>query len=289
MSREIILAEPRGFCAGVERALGMLDALLRDRGTPVYALHAIVHNERVVEGYIARGVVFVEELDDIPRGASVVFSAHGVSPLVEAKAKAMGLNVVDATCSLVKKVHAKAVEFSKAGMEVVLIGHPGHPEIIGTMGCLEGRGHVVETAEDAERLKLSPGRGGVACLTQTTLSPEDVENVLAVLRRRFNLAPSASGDDICYATRERQRAAKELARRCPVMVVVGSRASSNSNRLREVCAQAGAEAYLVGSAMDIPPGVLASDCRIGVTAGASTPEFVVSEVVERLRSGGRDK
>ncbi len=285
----MILAEPRGFCAGVERALGMLDALLRECGAPVYALHAIVHNERVVEDYAGQGVVFVEDLRDVPHGGAVVFSAHGVPPSVEAMAWEMGLNVVDATCPLVKKIHAKAVELAGGGRKVVLIGHPKHPEIVGTMGYLGGMGHVVETVEDAERMSATVGGGSLACLTQTTLSSDDVSDVLAVLRRRFSIDPAVSGDDICYATRERQRAAGELARRCPVMIVVGSKSSSNSNRLREVCARAGVDSYLVESAADIPASVLASGCRVGVTAGASTPEFLVLEVAERLRAAGRNE
>jgi len=283
----IVLAEPRGFCAGVLRAVEILDTLSRGEEGPVYALHAIVHNDRVVEGFKRRGVVFVEDLRAVPRGGTVVFSAHGVPPETEEEARALGLRSVDATCPLVKKIHDKAVEYRESGATVVLIGHPEHPEIRGTMGFLGDSGRVVETPADAESLEIpAESADNVAYLTQTTLSPDDVEEVLEVLRRRFPKISTMSRNDICYATLERQRAARDLARMCGMVVVVGSRASSNSNRLREVCVKEGAAAYLVNSAEEIPERVFAWEGRIGVTAGASVPEELVDEVVAALRECG---
>jgi 4-hydroxy-3-methylbut-2-enyl diphosphate reductase len=282
---DILLANPRGFCAGVERAIGIVERALARHGPPIYVRHEIVHNKFVVEDLRKKGAVFVEELDEVPAGATVIFSAHGVSKAVQADAEARGLKVFDATCPLVTKVHVEVAKMLKAGREVVMIGHRGHPESEGTMGQAEGGMHLVETVADVATLAVrDPER--LAYVTQTTLSVDDAATIVEALRRRFPAIVGPKKDDICYATQNRQDAVKLMAPRCDVVVVVGSPNSSNSNRLREVAEQLGVPAYMVDNAAELDPAWLADRPRVGVTAGASAPEVLVQEVIERLRSLG---
>jgi 4-hydroxy-3-methylbut-2-en-1-yl diphosphate reductase len=286
---EILLANPRGFCAGVDRAIEIVERALEALGAPIYVRHEVVHNRFVVDDLRAKGAVFVEEVDEIPDGATCIFSAHGVSQAVRAAARKRGLTVFDATCPLVTKVHIEVQRYSREGREVVLIGHAGHPEVEGTMGQFDAShgGHIylVETPEDVASLPIrDPSR--LAFVTQTTLSMDDTARVIDALRARFAEISGPRKDDICYATQNRQDAVKELAGRCDVVLVVGSRNSSNSNRLRELAEQRGVTAYLIDGADDIQPQWLAGKSRIGVTAGASAPEVLVQDVVNRLRALG---
>ncbi|MFA5939423.1 MAG: 4-hydroxy-3-methylbut-2-enyl diphosphate reductase [Sinimarinibacterium sp.] len=286
---EILLANPRGFCAGVDRAIEIVERALDALGAPIYVRHEVVHNRFVVDRLRAKGAVFVEEVDEIPDGATCIFSAHGVSQAVREKATSRGLTVFDATCPLVTKVHIEVQRYSREGREVVLIGHAGHPEVEGTMGQFDdrhgGRIFLVETPDDVERLPIrDPSR--MAYVTQTTLSMDDTARVIDALRVRFPEVHGPRKDDICYATQNRQDAVKDLAGRCDVVLVVGSRNSSNSNRLRELAEQRGVVAHLIDGADDIRADWLQGRHRIGVTAGASAPEVLVQEVVERLRQFG---
>ena len=282
---EVLLAKPRGFCAGVERAIEIVDRALAQLGAPIYVRHEIVHNRFVVEDLRARGAVFVKELDEVPRGGTVIFSAHGVPKQVFREAEAMGLKVFDATCPLVTKVHVEVAKMLREGNEVVMIGHRGHPESEGTMGQSGSGMHLVETLEDVARLAVAePAR--LCYVTQTTLSVDDAAQIVAALRARFPAIRGPKRDDICYATQNRQDAVKFMAPRCDVVIVVGSPNSSNSNRLREVARNMGVDAYMVDNAADLKPEWIAGRPRVGVTAGASAPEVLVNELIARLRELG---
>ncbi len=289
---EILLANPRGFCAGVDRAIEIVERALDALGAPIYVRHEVVHNRFVVDNLRAKGAVFVDEVDEIPDGATCIFSAHGVSKAVREAAESRGLTVFDATCPLVTKVHIEVHRYAREGREVVLIGHAGHPEVEGTMGQFDdrygGRIYLVETAGDVATLPIqNPAR--MAFVTQTTLSMDDTALVIDALRSRFPEIHGPRKDDICYATQNRQDAVKELAGRCDVVLVVGSRNSSNSNRLRELAEQRGVPAYLIDGAQDIQVAWLQGRTRVGVTAGASAPEVLVREVVQRVESLGGAK
>lgn len=277
----VVLAQPRGFCAGVERAVRIVERALERHGPPVYVRHEIVHNARVVAELRARGAVFVEEVADIPEGATTVFSAHGVSRAVEAEAEARGLPVIDATCPLVTRVHSAARRHAARGREIVLVGHRGHPEVEGTRGRVPAPVHLVSTAEDVAGLRpRDPER--LAYVTQTTLSVDDTRGIVAALRARFPSIAGPDGGDICYATQNRQEAVRRLAAEVDAILVVGARNSSNSNRLREIGAESGAPSHLIDDAAAIDPRWLEGVSALGVTAGASAPERLVREVVARL-------
>ena len=282
---EVLLANPRGFCAGVERAIDIVERALELRGAPIYVRHEIVHNKSVVEDLRAKGAVFVEELDEVPAGATVIFSAHGVAREVREDAERRGLKIFDATCPLVTKVHVEVARMLREGYDVVMIGHRGHPEAEGTMGQASSGMHLVETIEDVDRLEL-PADAKLAYVTQTTLSVDDAQTIIAALRARYPQIRGPKKDDICYATQNRQDAVKMMAPRCDVVIVVGSPNSSNSNRLREVAAHMGADAYMVDTAADLRAEWVAGRRRVGVTAGASAPEVLVQEVVSRLKALG---
>jgi 4-hydroxy-3-methylbut-2-enyl diphosphate reductase len=282
---EVVLAQPRGFCAGVDRAIEIVERALAVHGAPIYVRHEIVHNKYVVDDLRTKGAVFIDELDQVPTGAIVVFSAHGVSKTVQRDAQQRGLRVFDATCPLVTKVHVEVAKLRAAGREIVMIGHLGHPEVEGTMGQSEGGMHLVESIEDVERLQVrSPEL--LAYVTQTTLSLDDAAAMIAALKRRFPLIAEPKKADICYATQNRQDAVKFMAPQVDVVIVVGSKNSSNSNRLREVADRFGVPAYLVDNAGQLDPAWLAGRRRVGVTAGASAPEVLVSALVERLKQLG---
>ena len=282
---EILLAKPRGFCAGVDRAIAIVERALEQHGAPIYVRHEIVHNKFVVEDLRAKGAVFVEELDQVPRGATVIFSAHGVALEVRRDAEARGLKVFDATCPLVTKVHVEVSKMRAAGREVIMIGHEGHPEAEGTMGQSEQGMHLVETEEDVARLVVhDPAK--LAYVTQTTLSIDDCARIVSALKARFPAIVGPKKDDICYATQNRQDAVKFMAPKCDVVIVVGSPNSSNSNRLREVARNLGREAYLVDRADDLRPEWVEGKRSIGVTAGASAPEVLVHDVILRLQEMG---
>ncbi len=282
---DVLLANPRGFCAGVERAIGIVERALELYGPPIYVRHEIVHNRSVVEDLRRKGAVFVEELDEVPSGSTVIFSAHGVSKAVQHDAQMRGLKVFDATCPLVTKVHVEVAKMLRAGREVVMIGHRGHPEAEGTMGQAEDGMHLVETVGDVAQLAArDPSR--LAYVTQTTLSVDDAAAIVAALKLRFPEIVGPKKDDICYATQNRQDAVKFMAPRCDVVIVVGSPNSSNSNRLREVADQLGVPAYMIDSADELDPAWIAGRPRVGVTAGASAPEVLVQEVIARLESLG---
>jgi len=281
----VILANPRGFCAGVERAIEIVERALELHGAPIYVRHEIVHNRSVVESLRAKGAIFVEELDEVPAGSIVIFSAHGVAKAVQAEADRRGLKVFDATCPLVTKVHIEVMKMLREHYEIVMIGHHGHPEAEGTMGQSPAGMHLVETLEDVAALQVrNPER--LAYVTQTTLSVDDARTMVAALKKRFPSIRGPKKDDICYATQNRQDAVKFMAPQCDVVIVVGSPNSSNSTRLREVAEHIGAEAYMVDSAADLKPEWIAGKTRIGVTAGASAPEVLVQELVTRLKKLG---
>ena len=286
---EIVLANPRGFCAGVERAIEIVERALEAFGAPIYVRHEVVHNRFVIDRLRALGAVFVEELAAVPAGATVIFSAHGVSRAVVEEARERGLQIFDATCPLVTKVHVEVAALARKGFDVVLIGHAGHPEVEGTLGRFDSRHggsiHLVETPEDVARLAVRDARQ-VAYVTQTTLSVDDTERVVAALRERFPAMAAPRRDDICYATQNRQDAVRELAGKVDLVLVVGSVTSSNSNRLRELAEQCGRPAYLIDGPEDIQPAWLAGVARVGVTAGASAPDSLVRAVIDRLRRAG---
>ena len=285
---EVLLAKPRGFCAGVDRAIAIVERALEIHGAPIYVRHEIVHNKFVVDDLRAKGAVFVEELDEVPAGATVIFSAHGVGLDVRREADQRGLKVFDATCPLVTKVHVEVAKMRAAGREVVMIGHEGHPESEGTMGQSNSGMYLVENEDDVERLKVTdPER--LAYVTQTTLSIDDCERIVAALKVRFPKIVGPKKDDICYATQNRQDAVKFMAPKCDVVIVVGSPNSSNSNRLREVARNLGREAYLVDKAEELKPEWIAGKRTIGVTAGASAPEVLVHEVILRLQALGASR
>jgi 4-hydroxy-3-methylbut-2-en-1-yl diphosphate reductase len=282
---EILLAKPRGFCAGVDRAIAIVERALEQHGAPIYVRHEIVHNKFVVDDLRAKGAVFVEELDEVPRGATVIFSAHGVALDVRRDAEARGLKVFDATCPLVTKVHVEVSKMRDQGREVIMIGHEGHPEAEGTMGQSDAGMHLVETEEDVRRLEVRDPEK-LAYVTQTTLSIDDCARIIAALKARFPAIIGPKKDDICYATQNRQDAVKFMAPHCDVVIVVGSPNSSNSNRLREVAMNLGREAYLVDKADDLKPEWIEGKRSIGVTAGASAPEVLVHDVILRLQEMG---
>ena len=283
---EILLANPRGFCAGVERAIAIVERALEKFGAPIYVRHEVVHNKFVCDDLRAKGAIFIEELAEVPAGSTVIFSAHGVSKAVRDEADARGLKVFDATCPLVTKVHVEVGKMRKGEREVVMIGHKGHPEVEGTMGQSDGGMYLVDTVADVERLTVAhPDR--LSFVTQTTLSVDDATVVIDALRARFPEIQGPKKDDICYATQNRQDAVKVLAAKCDLVIVVGSQNSSNSRRLREVAAGLGIDARLVDAADEIRPEWLAGKSRVGVTAGASAPEHIVADVVARLQSLGQ--
>lgn len=284
-SPEVLLAKPRGFCAGVDRAIAIVERALEMHGAPIYVRHEIVHNKFVVDDLRAKGAVFVEELDEVPAGSTVIFSAHGVALDVRREAERRGLNVFDATCPLVTKVHVEVAKMREQGREVVMIGHEGHPEAEGTMGQSDTGMYLVDSEEDVAALHVKdPER--LAYVTQTTLSIDDCARVIAALKKRFPAIVGPKKDDICYATQNRQDAVKFMAPRADVVIVVGSPNSSNSNRLREVARNLGRDAYLVDKAEEIDPAWIAGKRSIGVTAGASAPEVLVKEVILRLQALG---
>ncbi|MDZ7595938.1 MAG: 4-hydroxy-3-methylbut-2-enyl diphosphate reductase [Thiobacillus sp.] len=287
MTPTILLANPRGFCAGVDRAIAIVERALEKFGAPIYVRHEVVHNTYVVSDLKAKGAIFVEELAEVPAGATVIFSAHGVSQAVREEAEARGLNVFDATCPLVTKVHVEVSKMRDKELEIVMIGHKGHPEVEGTLGQSKGGMYLVETPEDVAGLQVSdPDK--LAYVTQTTLSVDDAARVVDALRARFPTIVGPKKDDICYATQNRQDAVKALAPQCDVVIVVGSPTSSNSNRLREVAQNLGVPAYMVDNASEIQPEWVSGKDRVGLTAGASAPEILVRAVIERLKQLGID-
>ena len=281
----VILAKPRGFCAGVDRAIEIVERALERHGAPIYVRHEVVHNRYVVDDLRAKGAVFVEDLGEVPAGGTVVFSAHGVSQAVRHEAEARGFAVFDATCPLVTKVHVEVTRMREQGREIVMIGHRGHPEVEGTMGQSEGGIYLVETPGDVATLAVTD-EDNLAYVTQTTLSVDDAATIIAALRARFPNIVGPKKDDICYATQNRQDAVKALAKQTDIVLVVGSPNSSNSNRLREVARNVGVDAYMVDKAADLDPRWLEGKGRVGVTAGASAPEVLVRELVERLLALG---
>lgn len=283
---ELLIASPRGFCAGVERAVDIVDQAIQIYGAPLYVKHEIVHNHQVVQRLRDKGAIFVEDLAEVPAGATLVFSAHGVPPADRTAAEARGLRVIDATCPLVTKVHLEAIRFAKQGYYIVYVGHRGHPEPIGTLGEIgPAQGVLVESPGEADTLTV-PDPEKVMVLTQTTLSVDDTREILERLRARFPLLRTPPTDDICYATSNRQAAVKELARECDLVLIIGSRTSSNSNRLVEVARAAGARAHLLESPELIDPAWLAGARSVGLSSGASAPEDLVETAVERLKSLG---
>jgi 4-hydroxy-3-methylbut-2-enyl diphosphate reductase len=282
--REVVLAEPRGFCAGVDRAIEIVERAIRKFGAPIYVRHEIVHNTYVVNDLKAKGAVFIEDLAEVPPGATLVFSAHGVSRAVRDEAAARGFSVYDATCPLVTKVHVEVAKLHKEGYEFIMIGHKGHPEVEGTMGQLTEGIHLVEEVADVEHVQLASPL--VAVVTQTTLSVDDAAEILAAVKRRFPHVREPKQQDICYATQNRQDAVKVLAPRVDVLIVVGSQTSSNSNRLRELAERLGTPAYMVDAADQLRPEWFEGHGRVGLTAGASAPELLVQQVIDRLRSLG---
>jgi len=282
---KVLLANPRGFCAGVDRAIEIVERALQLHGAPIYVRHEVVHNKFVVQDLREKGAVFVEDLSEVPEGATVIFSAHGVSQAVRRDADARRLKVFDATCPLVTKVHVEVAKQRAAGREIVMIGHVGHPEVEGTMGQSDGGIHLVQSVEDVEQLQVRTP-DSLAYVTQTTLSLDDAASIIAALKRRFPSIAEPKKADICYATQNRQDAVKFMAPQVDVVIVVGSENSSNSNRLREVAQRFGVPAHLVDSADQLDPAWLVGRCRVGVTAGASAPEVLVSALIERLKQLG---
>ena len=282
---EVILAEPRGFCAGVDRAIEIVERALQKFGAPIYVRHEIVHNTYVVDDLKQKGAIFIEDLADVPPGATLVFSAHGVSQAVRQEAAARGFSVFDATCPLVTKVHVEVAKLARQGYEFIMIGHKGHPEVEGTVGQLERGIHLVEDVADVAGVEIAPDQP-LAVVTQTTLSVDDAAEILAAVKRRFPHVREPKQQDICYATQNRQDAVKVLAPGVDVLVVVGSPSSSNSNRLRELAERLGADAYMVDAAADLKPEWFEGKRRVGLTAGASAPEILVQQVVERLKALG---
>jgi 4-hydroxy-3-methylbut-2-enyl diphosphate reductase len=282
---EVLLANPRGFCAGVERAISIVERALELHGAPIYVRHEVVHNRFVVDDLRAKGAVFVDELDQVPAGSTVIFSAHGVAPAIRRAAEERGLNVFDATCPLVTKVHVEVAKMHEQGRGIVMIGHRGHPEVEGTMGQAASGMYLVETVADVEQLEVEdPDR--LAYVTQTTLSVDDAAAIVDALKRRFPGIVGPKKDDICYATQNRQDAVKFMAPQCDLVIVVGSPNSSNSNRLREVAQTLGVEARMIDDASELRPEWLQGCKRIGVSAGASAPEVLVMEVIARLQELG---
>jgi 4-hydroxy-3-methylbut-2-enyl diphosphate reductase len=289
MSKKIYLANPRGFCAGVDRAIGIVEKALEQFGAPIYVRNEVVHNKFVVDGLRERGAIFVKELHEVPDDSIVIFSAHGVSKAVQNEAKERGLKVFDATCPLVTKVHMEVSRDARNARDTILIGHAGHPEVEGTMGQFDasfgGKIYLVEDMKDAEKIHIDNPEN-ISYVTQTTLSLDDTKEIIGKLRDRFPVISAPKKDDICYATQNRQDAVRELSQKCSLIFVVGSKNSSNSNRLRELAEKEGAVAYLIDRADDIDVSVLKNHTNIGVTAGASAPEILVKEVLELLAKEG---
>lgn len=283
--QELLLAQPRGFCAGVDRAIAIVERAIALRGAPIYVRHEIVHNRYVVDDLRAKGAIFIEALDAVPAGATVVFSAHGVSRAVREEAERLGLKIFDATCPLVTKVHLEVERLRAEGREIIMIGHRGHPEVEGTMGQAEGGMHLVESVDDVLRLSVRDA-SRLAYVTQTTLSVDDTAAIAKALRTRFPTIVAPAKADICYATQNRQDAVKALVPLVEVVLVVGSRTSSNSNRLRELAEKRGVRAYMVDSADDLEPAWFEGCGRVGLTAGASAPEVLVAQIIRRLQSMG---
>ncbi|TAJ78365.1 MAG: 4-hydroxy-3-methylbut-2-enyl diphosphate reductase [Gallionellaceae bacterium] len=282
---ELLLANPRGFCAGVDRAIEIVERALALHGAPIYVRHEVVHNKFVVEGLKAKGAIFIEDLADVPPDSILIFSAHGVSQAVRREAEARGLTVFDATCPLVTKVHIEVSRMREQGKEIVMIGHAGHPEVEGTMGQSGGGMYLVESPADVQELNVHD-ENNLAFVTQTTLSVDDASSIIAALKTRFPFITGPKKDDICYATQNRQDAVKLLAQQCDLVIVIGSPNSSNSNRLREVADNLKVPAYLVDSASELNPGWLRGKRHVGITAGASAPEVLVQEVIARLQELG---
>jgi 4-hydroxy-3-methylbut-2-enyl diphosphate reductase len=282
---EVLLAEPRGFCAGVDRAIEIVERALAKFGAPIYVRHEIVHNTYVVNDLKAKGAIFIEELSDVPPGSTLIFSAHGVSKAVEEEARARGFDIFDATCPLVTKVHVEVAKLAREGYEFIMIGHKGHPEVEGTMGQLSGGIHLVEDVADVERVQ--PGQTDkLAVVTQTTLSVDDAAEIAAAVRARFPKVREPKQQDICYATQNRQDAVKIMSPQVDILIVVGSPTSSNSNRLRELAERLGTESYMVDSADELQPAWFEGKSRVGLTAGASAPDVLVQEVIDRVRALG---
>jgi 4-hydroxy-3-methylbut-2-en-1-yl diphosphate reductase len=289
---QVLLANPRGFCAGVDRAIDIVERALELFGSPIYVRHEVVHNRYVVDRLRDQGAIFVEELGEVPHGATVIFSAHGVSHAVEAEARQRGLTVFDATCPLVTKVHMEVQRYAREGRDVILIGHAGHPEVEGTMGRFDtsagGRIHLVQNLDDVAALTVRDPLN-LAFVTQTTLSMDDTAGMVAALRARFAQLSTPRREDICYATQNRQDAVKKLLQECDVLLVVGSRASSNSNRLRELAERAGIPGYLIDGPADLRREWLEGKRTVGLTAGASAPELLVQQVIEQLAHWGAER
>jgi 4-hydroxy-3-methylbut-2-enyl diphosphate reductase len=285
---ELLLANPRGFCAGVDRAIEIVERALALYGAPIYVRHEVVHNKFVVDGLRKKGAIFIEDLADVPRGSILIFSAHGVSQAVRREAEARGLTVFDATCPLVTKVHTEVSRLREQGKEIIMIGHAGHPEVEGTMGQSKGGMYLVESPEQVAFLKVADEQN-LAYVTQTTLSVDDASTIIAALKARFPLISGPKKDDICYATQNRQDAVKMLVKQCDVVIVVGSPNSSNSNRLREVAANVGVPAYLVNDASGLKPEWFEGKVHVGISAGASAPEVLVRGVIERLQQLGAQR
>lgn len=286
--KKVLLANPRGFCAGVERAIDVVNLALQRFGSPIYVRREIVHNKYVIRSLAAKGAVFVDELDEVPEGAVAIFSAHGVSPDVRARAAAKNLKVIDATCPLVTKVHGEAIRYAREGRFIILVGHAGHDEVIGTMGEVPGQIQLVGSVEEAESVQV-PDPDRVAVTTQTTLGVDDANVIIEVLRRRFPKLLTPASDDICYATQNRQIAVKLMAEEADLVLVLGSDNSSNSRRLREVAEDAGAKAFLIEDAAEIDPAWLEGVECVAVTAGASAPEYLVQQVVAYFKRMGVDQ
>ena len=285
MPQEVLLAEPRGFCAGVDRAIEIVERALTKFGAPIYVRHEIVHNTYVVNDLKAKGAVFIEDLADVPPGATLIFSAHGVSKAVQEEARARGFHIFDATCPLVSKVHVEVAKLSQEGYEFIMIGHKGHPEVEGTLGQVDGGIHLVEDVNDVAHVQPSQ-QEKLAVVTQTTLSVDDAAEIMAAVRARFPRVREPKQQDICYATQNRQDAVKLLSRQVDLVIVVGSPTSSNSNRLRELAERLGTTAYMVDNADELRPEWFAGIARVGLTAGASAPEVLVCAVIERIKALG---
>ncbi|HTE15613.1 MAG TPA: 4-hydroxy-3-methylbut-2-enyl diphosphate reductase [Burkholderiales bacterium] len=284
---QVLLANPRGFCAGVDRAIEIVERAIKLHGAPIYVRHEVVHNKFVVNDLRKKGAVFIEELDEVPAGATLIFSAHGVSQAVRRDAESRGLRVFDATCPLVTKVHVEVAKMREQGREIIMIGHKGHPEVQGTMGQSVQGMHLVEGPDDVAKLKVN-NENHLAFVTQTTLSVDDAQLTIDALVARFPGIVGPKRDDICYATQNRQDAVKTLAKQCDVVIVVGSPNSSNSNRLREVAQHQGVPAYMVDNAGELKSEWFAGKSRVGITAGASAPEILVQQVIDRLKALGAD-
>lgn len=282
---KLVLAQPRGFCAGVERAIEIVERAIDKYGPPVYVRHEIVHNKRVVEELRAKGAIFVEEIAEVPPGAVTIFSAHGVARVVEEEAGHRGLTVIDATCPLVAKVHKEGQRYSQLGHEVILIGHHGHPEVEGTLGQIDGPVHLISSVADVAKLQVNDP-DHLAYVTQTTLSVDDTRDIIDALKARFSSIRGPDVNDICYATQNRQQAVRELAREVDVLLVIGAKNSSNSNRLREIGTELNVPSYLIDDAGSLDPAWLAGAKTVGITAGASAPEALVEELVATLKSLG---